>query len=200
MKRKEEEPKISASQYAKMSESDKRKYYNKERRQLAFSTVGTPDYIAPEVFSHGGYNEAVDWWSVGVILYEMMVGYPPFYADESSITCQKILRWKSTLTIPSEAKLSPAATSLIKGLICDADKRLGSKGVQEIKNHPFFAGFDWNKVREQKAPFIPDVIKSEVVITQLCSEIDTTNFDKFDETKSDPFYPKGDEKSKGNFV
>lgn len=59
----------------------------KRNRKLAYSTVGTPDYIAPEVFCQAGYDETVDWWSVGVILYEMLVGHPPFYADEPSTTC-----------------------------------------------------------------------------------------------------------------
>ncbi len=59
----------------------------KRCRQLAFSTVGTPDYIAPEVFGPNGYDETVDWWSVGVILFEMLVGYPPFFSDEPSVTC-----------------------------------------------------------------------------------------------------------------
>lgn len=59
----------------------------KRSRQLAYSTVGTPDYIAPEVFSQNGYDETVDWWSVGVILFEMLVGYPPFFSEEPSITC-----------------------------------------------------------------------------------------------------------------
>ena len=56
-------------------------------RKLAYSTVGTPDYIAPEVFGQAGYDETVDWWSVGVILFEMLVGYPPFFSDEPSVTC-----------------------------------------------------------------------------------------------------------------
>jgi serine/threonine kinase 38 len=56
-------------------------------RKLAYSTVGTPDYIAPEVFGQQGYDETVDWWSCGAILFEMLVGYPPFISDEPSITC-----------------------------------------------------------------------------------------------------------------
>ena len=156
---------MPASQLSKLPESEKRKVYNKERRQLAYSTVGTPDYIAPEVFGQGGYSETVDWWSVGVILFEMLVGYPPFFSDDPSVTCQKIIHWKKTLIIPSDANLSPAATNLIKSLICDADRRLGSKGVAEIKNHPFFEGLDWEKVREQIAPFIPDVnFSSDLVV------------------------------------
>ena len=71
-----------------------KRYEYKRNRKLAYSTVGTPDYIAPEVFSREGYNETADWWSVGAILYEMMVGYPPFFSDDPSVTCQKILHWR----------------------------------------------------------------------------------------------------------
>jgi serine/threonine kinase 38 len=98
-------------------------------RQLAFSTVGTPDYIAPEVFGQKGYSETVDWWSVGAILFEMMVGYPPFFSDEPSITCQKILHWKKTLNIPEESNLTPEARDILKRLLCDAENRLGANGV-----------------------------------------------------------------------
>mmetsp|Transcript_34253 Transcript_34253/g.25316 ORF Transcript_34253/g.25316 Transcript_34253/m.25316 type:complete len:221 (-) Transcript_34253:951-1613(-) len=110
----------------------------KRSRQLAYSTVGTPDYIAPEVFGQCGYNETVDWWSVGAILFEMLVGYPPFFSDDPSVTCQKILHWRKTLNIPAEANLSPPATDILKRLLCDADHRLGASGVEEIKSHPFF--------------------------------------------------------------
>merc|ERR1711872_661770 len=81
----------------------------KRNRKLMFSTVGTPDYIAPEVFSQKGYEKSVDWWSLGVILYECLVGYPPFYAEEPLQTCRKIVNYKRTLKIPSEAGLSREA-------------------------------------------------------------------------------------------
>ena len=149
----------------------------KRNRQLAFSTVGTPDYIAPEVFGPKGYDETVDWWSVGVILFEMLVGYPPFFSDDSSITCQKILHWKKTLVIPPEANLSPHATDLIKKLICDSDKMLGRNGAHEIKNHKFFEGFDWDNVRETESPYIPPV----------SSPTSNENFDPFEE--EEPFFP-----------
>jgi serine/threonine kinase 38 len=64
-----------------------KRYEYKRTRKLAYSTVGTPDYIAPEVFGQQGYNETVDWWSVGAILFEMLVGYPPFFSDDPSVTC-----------------------------------------------------------------------------------------------------------------
>jgi len=62
----------------------------KNKRKLLYSTVGTPDYIAPEVFERKGYNESVDWWSLGVILFEMLVGYPPFFSEDPAITYRKI--------------------------------------------------------------------------------------------------------------
>ena len=139
--------------------------------------MGTPDYIAPEVFGQQGYNETVDWWSVGAILFEMLVGYPPFFSDDPSVTCQKILHWRKTLNIPPEANLSPAATDLLKRLMCDADHRLGSNGgVEEIKGHPFFEGLDWKNLRNAKAAYIAD----------LTSDDDCRRFDKFDE--EEPFY------------
>ena len=145
-------------------------------RKLAYSTVGTPDYIAPEVFGQAGYDETVDWWSCGVILFEMLVGYPPFFSDEPSITCQKILHWKKTFVIPPEANLTPHSIDILKKLITDADERLGRNGVEEIKAHPFFKNFDWDGVRKTQAPYKPTVT----------SEISNENFDHFEE--EEPFY------------
>ena len=146
-------------------------------RKLAFSTVGTPDYIAPEVFGRGGYDEKVDWWSIGVILFEMIIGFPPFYSEEPKITCQKILNWKRTFRIPKDANISAAAADLIYKLVCDKDERIGGGGAQEIKNHPFFNGVDWDNIRNTAAPWEP----------LLEDETDASNFDKFEEVE--PFYP-----------
>lgn len=161
-------------------------------RKLAFSTVGTPDYIAPEVFGRTGYDEKVDWWSLGVIFFEMIVGYPPFYSDEPKTTCQKILNWKRTFRVPRDANLSREATDLIYRLVCDKEDRLGGAGATEIKRHPFFNGVDWENIRNTTSPWIPS----------LDSESDTRNFDKFEE--AEPFYPqiarKKGQRKDGNFV
>ncbi|CAD8081495.1 unnamed protein product [Paramecium primaurelia] len=140
---------------------------NNSRRQLAYSTVGTPDYIAPEIFSQKGYNQLVDWWSVGVILFEMVIGYPPFYSDTPQKTCQKILSWKHHFKIPKEPKISSQCQDLILKLISDSSERLGDSN--KIKKHPFFCGIDWINIRNQKPPYIPDKKKL------------TSNFDKFEE-------------------
>ena len=146
--------------------------------------MGTPDYIAPEVFGQAGYNETVDWWSVGAILFEMMVGYPPFFSDEPSVTCQKILKWKQTLNIPDEANLSPEASDVLKRFMSDADDRLGARGVDEIKSHPFFRGIDWEKIRNGPSKWAKPELRDD----------DTTNFDKFDE--EEPFYPVEERRGK----
>lgn len=140
--------------------------WKRNRRALAYSTVGTPDYIAPEVFSSKGYGKECDWWSLGTILYEMLVGYPPFVAESYAETYQKISKWRESLRFPPEVFVSPAAEHFIRRLLCDAEHRLGRHGAAEVKSHPFFAGIDWETLRSTIAPWIP----------QLKSMADTSNF------------------------
>ena len=76
-----------------------------KRRVLAYSTVGTPDYIAPEIFGGQGYSFACDWWSVGAIMFECLVGWPPFCAEDAHDTYRKIVNWRQTLYFPDENPL-----------------------------------------------------------------------------------------------
>jgi len=154
------------------SSSDKRGRY-KRSRKLMYSTVGTPDYIAPEIFLQRGYAESVDWWSLGVILYECLVGYPPFYADKPVQTCKKIVNYRKTFRIPTEADLTAEAKDIICRLICNPKSRLKYSGI--IK-HPFFRGCNWKNLMVHKPPFPP----------VLSSKIDTSNFDDFDTSQSLP--------------
>ena len=149
----------------------------KKNRLIAYSTVGTPDYIAPEVFSQNGYGEEADWWSIGVMFFEMVVGFPPFFSENPSDTCKKIVKWKEHFSIPSDANLSPEAENFILRMVSPPETRLGIHGVEEIKKHPFFKGIDWNNIRKMKAPFIPE----------LKNDYDTHYFDTFQE--QEPFYP-----------
>mmetsp|Transcript_2448 Transcript_2448/g.9919 ORF Transcript_2448/g.9919 Transcript_2448/m.9919 type:complete len:545 (-) Transcript_2448:2151-3785(-) len=147
------------------------RHWHENRRRLAYSTVGTPDYIAPEVLLKKGYGLECDWWSVGAIMYEMLVGYPPFYSDEPMTTCRKIVHWRHHLRFPAEVTLSPEARDLIERLLCDVDQRLGTAGVAEIKSHPFFYGIQWDRLYAVHAPYQPEVN----------GELDTQNFEQFDE-------------------
>ncbi|GMI81312.1 nuclear Dbf2-related 6 [Hibiscus trionum] len=151
-------------------------HWQLNRRKLAFSTVGTPDYIAPEVLLKKGYGMECDWWSLGAIMYEMLVGYPPFYSDDPVTTCRKIVHWKNHLKFPEEARLTPEAKDLICKLLCDVDHRLGTSGADQIKAHPWFKDTKWDRLYEMDAAFKPHVE----------GELDTQNFMKFDEVDCPP--------------
>ncbi|XP_022771285.1 serine/threonine-protein kinase tricorner-like isoform X1 [Durio zibethinus] len=159
---------------SKRTQQEQLQHWQKNRRMLAYSTVGTPDYIAPEVLLKKGYGMECDWWSLGAIMYEMLVGYPPFYSDDPMSTCRKIINWKTHLKFPEEAKLSAEAKDLISKLLCNVNQRLGSKGAGEIKDHPWFQGVDWDGIYQMDAAFIPEVN----------GELDTQNFEKFDESEN----------------
>lgn len=159
--------------------------WKKRSRAMIFSTVGTPDYIAPEVFAQTGYGKECDWWSLGVIMYECLVGYPPFYADDPMSTCRKIMNWKKTLTYPREAKLSQEARGMLSLLICDSEKRLT---FETIKEHPYMKGVPWASIRSEPAVY-------KVVVK---SDDDTRNFDDFEEVEEADTKP--DEAASQSFI
>lgn len=150
-----------------MDSKKKLESWKRNRRALAYSTVGTPDYIAPEVFMQTGYTSSCDWWSLGVIMYEMLIGYPPFCSENPQETYRKVMNWRETLIFPPEFPISTEAKDLIQKLCRDAEHRLNS--VQEIKTQSFFRGCDWDHIRDRPAA-IPIEIKSID---------DTSNFDEF---------------------
>ncbi|EER32906.1 serine/threonine-protein kinase CBK1 [Candida tropicalis MYA-3404] len=121
-----------------MSNRQQMQTWRKSRRLMAYSTVGTPDYIAPEIFIHQGYGQECDWWSLGAIMFECLIGWPPFCSETPHETYRKILNWQETLQIPDDIHLSPEAEDLIKRLLTSAEHRIGRYGgAEEIKQHPF---------------------------------------------------------------
>jgi serine/threonine protein kinase len=135
-----------------MTSKDQIATWKANRRKLAYSTVGTPDYIAPEIFQQKGYGNECDWWSLGAIMFECLVGYPPFCSESTHDTYQKIMQWQYHLIFPDDVHLSREAEDLVKRLITSADRRLA---VEQIRNHAFFYGVDWETIRHIDAPFVP---------------------------------------------
>uniref|UniRef100_A0A8C1JJN1 Rho-associated protein kinase 1 n=1 Tax=Cyprinus carpio TaxID=7962 RepID=A0A8C1JJN1_CYPCA len=154
---------------------------NKDGMVRCDTAVGTPDYISPEVLkSQGGdgyYGRECDWWSVGVFLYEMLVGDTPFYADSLVGTYSKIMNHKNALTFPDDSDISKDAKSLICAFLTDREVRLGRNGVDEIKRHSFFKNdqWAWENIRETAAPVVPE----------LSSDVDTSNFDDIEEDRGE---------------
>jgi len=131
---------------------------NRKNRALLYSAVGTPNYIAPEVFTKKGYGEECDWWSLGVILFECVVGYPPFYADTPMNTVKRIVNYQKTLRIPKEANLSKSCKDVIFRLICAPKKRLS---YHQLKRHSWFKRVPWHNLAAMKPPWIPRIDRDD---------------------------------------
>ena len=133
----------------------------KKTKEKAFTICGTPQYLAPEILSDEGYDNSVDWWSLGCVMYEMLVGKAPFRIPKGSYLSADL--YKKKITIP-EYVTEEAKDLISQLLVPNPKKRLGygEDGAQKIKDHRYFEGINWEDAWNKKLtpPFIP-VLKSE---------------------------------------
>jgi len=130
--------------------------------EKAYSFCGTVEYMAPEVVNRRGHDFTADWWSFGVLMYEMLTGRLPFQGEDRKETMNQIL--KAKLGMPQF--LSPEAQALLRALFKrNPANRLGSgaNGLEDVKNHPFFASIDWDLLLKKKLtpPFQPTVVADD---------------------------------------
>lgn len=180
---------------------------DKNRKKLAYSVCGTNSYMSPEVIRGQGYSMTCDWWSVGVIMFECLYGYPPFVSNSRHVTRQKILNWRHSLKFPPKPRVSFDGISLMRQLLCEPEDRIGSQaaastmrpdsyiqhqrqsgffnmlvgrsidGADAIKAHPWFHGIDWINIHRYPAPFQPE----------LSAPDDTRHFE--DDIPAEPLAP-----------
>ncbi|KAL8504946.1 hypothetical protein ACS0TY_016229 [Phlomoides rotata] len=158
---------LDADGHAKLTDFGLAKEWEENARST--SICGTAEYMSPEIILGNGHDKAADWWSVGILLFEMLTGKPPFIGGNREKIQRKIV--KDKLKLP--AYLTPEAHSLLKGLLQkEPDRRLGSgaKGSDEIKNHKWFKLINWKKLeaREIEPSFRPEVAGNHCI----------ANFDK----------------------
>ncbi|XP_004616661.1 microtubule-associated serine/threonine-protein kinase 1 isoform X1 [Sorex araneus] len=158
---------LTANLYEGHIEKDAREFLDKQ-------VCGTPEYIAPEVILRQGYGKPVDWWAMGIILYEFLVGCVPFFGDTpeelfGQVISDDILWPEGDEALPTDAQLLISSLLQTNPLV-----RLGAGGAFEVKQHSFFRDLDWTGLLRQKAEFIP----------HLESEDDTSYFD----TRSDRYH------------
>lgn len=146
-----------------------------------YTLCGTPEYLAPEIILSKGYNHSVDWWALGILLYEMIAGYPPFFADQPSAIYDKVLAGKFKFN----SKFSSTSKDLISNLLqVDPIRRFGTKNdADEIKSHKMYSKIDWIALFEKRYPKVP-------ILPKISHPGDTRNFDNYDELPPEAFAPR----------
>ncbi|KIH49986.1 protein kinase domain protein, partial [Ancylostoma duodenale] len=166
---------ISRSGHIKLADFGTCVKMNKNGVIKCSTAVGTPDYIAPEILQNQGkeaeFGTEVDWWAVGVFIYEMLIGETPFFAEALVSTYSNIMDHKNSLRFPDEPVISTHAKDLIRKFLSSADVRLG-KSVDQIREHPFFKNDEWTfeTLRNATPPVIPE----------LKGDDDTTHFENIE--------------------
>lgn len=160
---------IAADGYLKLTDFG----FAKVVQDRTYTLCGTPEYLAPEILMNKGHGKPVDWWTLGVIIYEMIAGIDPFHDEDPMVIYQKILKGKYSFT----RRFDRSAKSLVKHLLVnDLSKRYGNlkKGVQDIKGHRWFKAVNWdNMVRK---------VVNMMYLPKVSNPGDTSNFINYPES------------------
>ena len=156
---------LDSKGYLKIADFGFAKKLKADEGWKTYTLCGTPDYLCPEIVTGQGHGKGCDWWTLGILIYEMLASFPPFVADEPIETYRKIIRGR----IRFPRYFSQEVRDLIRGLLHNKpQRRLGvmkHKGVSEpadaIRKHPWYSNFDWNALREGTLPApIANTVKS----------------------------------------
>jgi len=179
---------IDETGHVKLTDFGFSKYVPTDR---TMSMCGTPEYIAPEIIHNNGHGKAVDWWSLGILIFEMLAGYPPFSDEPNKTIFEKIPTEKVEFPEPFDAE---AKDLIEKLLVVDPSRRLGCRsgpnGAEEIKSHPWFKSIDWISVmtKSKAGPVNPGITRdgdthnfykySDVNLNEELTTDDKTNLDE----------------------